>query len=384
MKLFAQTLHFERSLPVPRSLIPHSQPTFCRYQVLVHVLLTKVLRGTRCCLHQRRMPCILCCICLFLLIVCLHDSETLTQFFFVKTQKTPIPKLIWQIFLDENGPPGHLKPARQSWSALNPDHALELIDRPGLSFWLGNYLRDRPHLRRVLADSTPRVFKADILRYILLAQYGGVYTDVDVMALKPVATWIPEEYQGLAELVVGIEYDQLDWDGRWPGLEHSVQFCQWTMMAAPGHEVLRTIVDRATYAVLDLADKQSSDLGSLNLTNNDDVIATTGPGIWTAVILEYLRKKSNGVDLQYRDFSNLTKPTLLEDVLLLPVNAFATGQEHSGSVHEGSPDALVRHAFSGSWKEDDQYNHWKTERLEHELLAEFVSGQDILEKAEDE
>ncbi|KAK5083383.1 hypothetical protein LTR70_008261 [Exophiala xenobiotica] len=119
-------------------------------------------------------------------------------------------------------------------------------------------------------------------------------------------------------------------------------------MAAPGHEVLRTVVDRAAYAAMDLADKESSDLSGLGL---GEVIATTGPGIWTAVILEYLRKKLRP-DLQYRDFSNITEPTLFDDILVLPINAFATGQEHSGSIRAGSPDALARHAFRGSWKVD--------------------------------
>lgn len=310
---------------------------------------------------QRRRPLIFFLFCLTTVVLLLHDRHLLKDFFEPRRIQ-PIPKLIWQIFLDPRGPPGDLKLARQSWSNLNPDHALTLIDQSEASFWLDGFLKDQPHLRRVLNNSTPLVFRADILRYIFLAQFGGVYSDVDVTALKPISTWIPEEFQGLANLVVGIEYDQLDWDGRWPGLEHSTQFCQWTVMAAPGHEVLRTVVDRAAYAVMDLADRQSSDLSSLDLGDNQVVISTTGPGIWTAVILEYLRKKLRP-DLQYRDFSNITEPTLVDDILVLPINAFATGQEHSGSIHAGSPDALVKHAFRGSWKEDDQYYKWKTNRV---------------------
>jgi len=311
---------------------------------------------------QRRRPLIffLFLFCLTTVVLLLHNAESLKDFF--KPKSIPlIPRLIWQIFLDPRGPPGDLKLARQSWSNLNPDHALTLIDQPEASFWLDDFLKDQPHLRRVLNSSTPLVFRADILRYIFLAQFGGVYSDVDVTALKPISTWIPEEFQGLANLVVGIEYAQLD-SGRWPSLEHSMQFCQWTVMAAPGHEVLRTVVDRAAYAAMDLADKQSSDLSSIGLGDNQVVISTTGPGIWTAVILEYLRKKLRP-DLQYRDFSNITEPTLFDDILVLPINAFATGQEHSGSIRAGSPDALASHAFRGSWKVDDQYYDWKSHRV---------------------
>ena len=308
-----------------------------------------------------RKACILFGLCTVIVVALFHYRNLIPVFF--NWQSTPpIPRLIWQIFLDPAGPLGDLKPARQSWSSLNPDHALTLIDESEVAFWIGNMLKHRPHLESVLHESTPLVLRADILPYILLAQYGGVYTDVDVQALKPISTWVPEEHKESTRLVVGIEYDRLGWDGRWPTLEHSVQLCQWTIMAAANHEVLWTVVDRAAYAVLDLADKQLTSLSGLDLADNQVVISTTGPGMWTAVIMGYLRKNFRA-DLRFGDLSNITQPTLFHDVLVLPINFLGTRQLHSGSIREGGPDALVRHRFKGSWKEDDPYVKWKTNRV---------------------
>ncbi|KAK5953574.1 hypothetical protein OHC33_005518 [Knufia fluminis] len=286
-----------------------------------------------------------CFLCLLVLIIYRHDAlDSLLRRPIIPV----IPQLVWQVFLDAGGPPGDLKAARESWSILNPDHELILVDQSGVSAQLDQYLKTRPHLQHVLNASVPFVLRAAILRYLLLASYGGVYSDIDVTALQPTSTWIPHEFKSAARLVVGIEYDQLDWDERWPRTIHSVQLCQWTIMVVPDHKVLWTVTERAAYALVDLADKQGTDLSNLDLSDNQIVMSTTGPVVWTAVILEYLRKHFRA-DLQYRDLSNVTEPTLFHDVLILPINAFGTGQEHSGSVRDGSPDALVRHAWRGSW-----------------------------------
>ena len=51
--------------------------------------------------------------------------------------------------------------------------------------------------------------------------------------------------------------------------------------------------------------------------------------------------KTGNADLQ-------TFPT----VLILPINAFGSGQAHSNSGSPEDPTALVHHLFKGSWKAD--------------------------------
>ena len=51
--------------------------------------------------------------------------------------------------------------------------------------------------------------------------------------------------------------------------------------------------------------------------------------------------------------TKLTSAKLIEDILILPINPFGSGQSHSnnGSLNDGT--ALVKHLFKESWKNDD-------------------------------
>lgn len=70
--------------------------------------------------------------------------------------------------------------------------------------------------------------------------------------------------------------------------------------------------------------------------------------MFTNSILEYLSIKT-GTQVSYSDISNLTEPKLIADVLVLPINAFGTGQDHSGSKEDGNSEQLMRHHWYG-WK----------------------------------
>ncbi|NWN33545.1 hypothetical protein GY663_30675, partial [Klebsiella michiganensis] len=72
------------------------------------------------------------------------------------------------------------------------------------------------------------IFKADMLRYLLLWDQGGIWSDLDVSCESiPIEEWIPAEYQGKAALVVGWEFD-----AGWPE-PYVRQFASWTIMAKP-------------------------------------------------------------------------------------------------------------------------------------------------------
>ena len=43
---------------------------------------------------------------------------------------------------------------------------------------------------------------------------------------------------------------------------------------------------------------------------------------------------------------------LILTVVILPINAFGSGQQHSNSGSPQDPTALVHHLFKGSWKAD--------------------------------
>lgn len=66
--------------------------------------------------------------------------------------------------------------------------------------------------------------KSDLLRYLILDVEGGVYTDTDTMALKPIDVWVSPGLRDQIRLIVGIEFDRRD-GGPWADISHWVQFC---------------------------------------------------------------------------------------------------------------------------------------------------------------
>ena len=58
-----------------------------------------------------------------------------------------------------------------------------------------------------------------------------------------------------------------------------------------------------------------------------------------------------GEELNYEDFSMLETPTMFGDVLMLPINGFASGISHSGSGPSNNPEQLISHQFQGTWRE---------------------------------
>lgn len=190
-----------------------------------------------------------------------------------------------------------------------------------------------------------------MLRYLLLDVEGGVYTDTDTIALKPIDDWVPRDFRNQTRLVVGIEFDQRDGPS-WVDIPHTLQFCQWTIGAAPGHPVFQRMVSRIVRSLEDLERAYSEiGYGSTWKPTSFDVMNSTGPAAWTDVVWEYLQETDRTLT-DLRNLSYMDEPRLIGDVLVLPIDGFGMGQVHSGSTHNGSvPDgALIQHQFGGSWR----------------------------------
>lgn len=96
-----------------------------------------------------------------------------------------IPKTIHQIWI---GPamPEHIGRMTESWRQLHPDWDYKL--------WTEAEIADLQMRNQTLYDRAERYalpgrteqFRSDILRYEILATYGGVYVDADFQCLKPI------------------------------------------------------------------------------------------------------------------------------------------------------------------------------------------------------
>lgn len=288
-----------------------------------------------------------------------------------------IPPKIWQILLPHNrhadGPPT-IDPSQlvdtPSWIAKNPNYNYKLVTSDWADAFVDAHFAARdPELARTYHALRNPGLKSDLLRYLILSVEGGVYTDIDTVALRPVDEWVapwlredrqrergpePEPEPEPVRLVVGVEFDQRD-GGMWNEIPHALQFCQWTIAAAPGHPVFAAMAARAVASLRTLADDVYGGVGLEALRPTSfEVMNSTGPAAWTDVLFEQLRRAEPGLT-DLRDLSGMTEPRLYGDILVLNIDGFGVGQVHSGSTNDGTyPDtALVKHNFRGSWREHD-------------------------------
>jgi alpha 1,6-mannosyltransferase len=274
-----------------------------------------------------------------------------------KPSTLAIPAKIWQILLPQK-PDQAEKPVNPeqlqdtpSWLAMNRDYKYTLVGhKGGRDFVRDNFADDKRILDAF--DHIPNVgMKSDMLRYLILGKEGGVYTDTDTVALQPVDKWVPAEFEHKVGLVVGIEFDRRD-GGPWADISHWVQFCQWTIAAAPGHRVFRSMVERILESLDKLADEHHVPVQDVKPTSFE-VMNSTGPAAWTDIVFEELQKHDPSLETT-KDLSFMTGPKLFGDVLVLPIDGFGMGQGHSDSTNDGSipADALVKHLFRGSWRDN--------------------------------
>ncbi|KAK7947057.1 glycosyltransferase family 32 protein [Apiospora aurea] len=266
-------------------------------------------------------------------------------------RRTHIPRTIWQIqlpmpeFIPATGTrrEGHAT----SWMHHNPYYTYTRLSIDDARQFLQTHYADRPEYLKTYDDLQNPALKSDLLRYLVLAKAGGVYSDLDTKALKPVDNWIPEPYRPHARLLIGFEWDQRDQTApRW--YTYPIQFQQWSIAAAPGHPLLQQMLEYTHAQLQNLSTFHNTTLGSLHFTD-EEIWTATGPRAWTETIWRYLRDNEGLANLT--NLSYLEEPRLMGDVLIYPINAFGSGQGHSGSYRWFTPkDGLVKHYFHGSWR----------------------------------
>jgi alpha 1,6-mannosyltransferase len=268
-----------------------------------------------------------------------------------------IPQNIWQLYLDFS--PAAINPFRNhihSWIANSPSYNYAVIDALGASSIIQSLSQDpsRAHLTTTYEALNRRVMRGDFLRYLLLALRGGVYSDMDTTLLKPIHDWVPEKYKNRTRLIVGLEGDE---DPPIKGMKYPVQFCQWTIASAPDHELLWAMVDSIAAEVTKRTAALPAPANAMAF-GDDDVLEITGPAAWTVQVFKAL-SDAEGTEIGWRNITGMREPRLYGDILVLPIDGFATGLKHSGSNRWGSPDALVRHWLKGSWRGEETHEEGK-------------------------
>jgi len=271
-----------------------------------------------------------------------------------------IPPKIWQILLPKSSSKSKenfvadpkILAETPSWLAKNTDYQYTLVGQKGGDEFVRKNFGDNPRILEAYTHMPNVGMKSDMLRYLLLSAEGGVYTDTDTVALQPIDDWVPPAMRGKAAVVVGIEFDRRDGPA-WQDISHWVQFCQWTIAAAPGHPVFTKMVDRILYSLDEMARVHGVPLAELKKPGSFEVMNSTGPAAWTDVVWEQLQEFEPSLT-DIKNLSYMEEPRLYGDIVVLPIDGFGMGQPHSNSTNDGSlpASALVRHLFSGAWRGD--------------------------------
>ncbi|RMY15523.1 hypothetical protein D0867_06798 [Hortaea werneckii] len=287
------------------------------------------------------------------LFFCYHQGFLTQSEHACKREAAPsLPHKIWQTWkTPHHGLNEELMKLSKSWIDMNPDYRYELLTDGASMTYVQERFDHRQDIVKVFERTTDRVLRADLTRYLTLLGDGGVYTDIDTDCSTPIQEWIPDELQGHVGLVLGVEYDSQGGEIR-KDFTLPVQLCQWTIMAAPGHHALQTVVET-------VVSKLSADQVNLESIPSHDlqyVLETTGPRMFTVAVLESLTSQL-GRTVTYDEISNITAPKLIGDTLILPISAFGSGQDHSGSKPWGKDEQLMSHHYFGfkGWKLE--HNH---------------------------
>ncbi|KAL8994841.1 MAG: hypothetical protein Q9188_006952 [Gyalolechia gomerana] len=259
----------------------------------------------------------------------------------------PIPKKIWQI--NFNHPRySDLESFVNTWKSNDAGYEHTLLDKQAGEGIVRKHCGEDSEPLKTYLELGSTILRADYLRYLVLAAEGGFYSDLDTYVVKPIDEWYSESTDQPVRALIGMEYDQLDNPTLTEGMYMPVQFCQWTLAVSAHHPLMISMVNSVTQGIQKLAGSHEVALSNIFPTN-EEVLHTTGPVKWSREVFAYL-PSTTGTEVTHRNLTGLKEPKLFGDVMILPINAFASGLGHSGSKSHVSMETLMWHTFQGAWR----------------------------------
>ncbi|KAI7314688.1 glycosyltransferase family 32 protein, partial [Hortaea werneckii] len=249
-----------------------------------------------------------------------------------------------------------------SWIQKNPTYRYEVLtDDNDMAYVEREYGPDglnRLDIVHVYKNLNLKIIKADLLRYMVMYVEGGLYTDIDVEAVRPISKFIPERYNERdVDMVIGVEIDEPLFADH-PVLGPKCQsFVQWTFMCKPRLPVMMRLIETIMAWLKQVAEEQGVTIAAIQL-DFDQVISGTGPSAFTKAILAEMSERE-GRDVKWKTFSDMEESKLVGNILVNNVEAFAAGQGHSNAGNHESRHSLIKHHYHAShWPEQHpRFNH---------------------------
>lgn len=284
-------------------------------------------------------------------IIILHRLYTISGTRFLTTplsqqaQFEGFPKIIWY----KLGPKG-LNDDTRKWTNscinANPTYRAEFLTDEAADEYVRKTFESRPDIVDAYVGLQVPILKADLLRYLLLYNQGGIWSDLDVSCETPIDEWISLKYIDKAGLVVGWEFD-LGWDQSFVR-----QFASWTIMAKPASPHMMQVINDILEALKKRMDDHEVSVEDITLAMVGDVVDFSGPRRLTSGIYKSLSQMLNRTVLE-DDIAQIVEPKLIGDVLVMPGRSFADSSNRYMAKQEWVlPPPLVTHHYAGSWKND--------------------------------
>ena len=201
-----------------------------------------------------------------------------------KFQRT-IPRHIHQIFLAEDMPAA----ARNCITDLrikNPDFTHTLWDaQQGEAFVESIFGRDML-LAYLSINPIYYAARADLLRYLIIYKFGGVYLDVKsgtTIPLNSMPIWASDYVLSQWDNGDGRRYRTMGMHADLAPVLKGGEFQQWFILASPGHPFLENVINRVLRNIWSYT-PQHFDTGKLG------VLKTTGPIPYTMAIAELVER----------------------------------------------------------------------------------------------
>ena len=241
----------------------------------------------------------------------------------------------------------------RTWAELNPEYRHEILTDEMMEEYVKDHFHiSHPKIEEIYFDVQDYILRSDLIRYLILLADGGIYNDLDVGCEKPIKTWVPSQYKDGAGILLGVEVDnKFGPDGRtFQGGEDLFQLVNWTIMSKPNQPFMWYLVTRVIENIKSLAASQNLPISKTTFSIQN-VLDVTGPAALTKAFFEYASDITNS-NVTYHNFTKLTRPRLIGEVVILPIQAFGAGHQVEWAGWEQDGSELIHHYFAGTWKTD--------------------------------
>ena len=212
-----------------------------------------------------------------------YDSEKLRNISIKKKTLFNIPNNIFQIYINQDEIPCEIIDNINFIKDKNPDWKYYLITDKNINTWLTE-INDEKFVKiyNDISDSYPAA-KSDLLRYILMKYYGGVYLDIKSRCTSPLNDIIEPKIMLFKWCVIYTSILNIC-SGPRRTRKYLNELVQWVLIYPKGHFFIDTVLNN-------IEKKYNEYKKNKNL--QQDIFDFTGPDVYTDSIMPLINDKNS-------------------------------------------------------------------------------------------